>query len=71
MAASSYYFRRFSYLITSCRQKKFLDGIVVDHIVVYKSKHRLQAFSEGRLVATYVIAIGKTAVKVLKNMKAT
>jgi len=34
-------------------------GVVIDHIVVYKSGHRLQAFSQGRLVATYVMAIGK------------
>ncbi len=40
---------------------KIPAGVVVDHIVVHKSQHRLQAFSEGRLVATYTIAIGKHA----------
>lgn len=40
---------------------KIADGVIIDRIVVYKSKHVLQAFSENKIVATYKIAIGKNA----------
>lgn len=35
--------------------------VMIDRILVYKSKHELQAFSKGRLVVTYKIATGKQA----------
>jgi murein L,D-transpeptidase YafK len=35
------------------------EGIAIDYIVVHKSRHRLQAFSNGRLIVTYTVAIGK------------
>lgn len=47
------------YLVPS---EQIPDGTVIDRIIVYKSQHKLQAFSAGRLVATYTVAIGKKPV---------
>lgn len=44
------------YLIPS---GKIPAGVVIDSIVVYKSKHRLEAWSQGRRIVTYTVAIGK------------
>ena len=41
---------------------KIPDGVMIDRIVVYKAAHRLQAFSKGKLIVTYAIAIGKNPV---------
>jgi len=35
------------------------EGVVIDRILVYKSRHELHAFSKGKLVVTYKIATGK------------
>ena len=41
---------------------KIPDGIVIDKILVLKSKHELLAYSKGQLVATYKVALGKNPV---------
>jgi len=38
---------------------KIPPGVVIDRIVVYKSRHELQAFSKGKLIVHYKIALGK------------
>lgn len=47
------------YLIPS---EKIPEGVIIDRILVYKSKHELQAFSDHKLIVTYKIAIGKNAI---------
>lgn len=47
------------YLIPS---EKIPEGVTIDRILVYKSKHELQAFSNNKLIVTYRIAIGKNAI---------
>jgi len=39
--------------------KKIPAGVSIDKIIVVKSKHRLFAYSNGQLVVTYKVAIGK------------
>ena len=39
--------------------KKLQAGTVINKLVVYKSKRRMEAWSNGRLVKTYIIALGK------------
>jgi murein L,D-transpeptidase YafK len=39
--------------------QKIPKGIVIDKILVFKSKHKLLAYSKGQLIVTYKIAIGK------------
>ena len=41
--------------------EKIADGVVVDYILVQKSKHTLEAYSGRSLVATYKIATGKNS----------
>ena len=38
---------------------KIPDGVIIDRMVVHKSKHKLEAYSGGKLIVTYTIAIGK------------
>jgi len=38
--------------------KKLPEGTVIDRLVVYKAKRKMQAYSNGRLVKTYTIALG-------------
>lgn len=38
--------------------KKLPQGIAIDHLVVYKSKRRMEAWSNGILIKTYRIALG-------------
>jgi len=38
--------------------KKLPEGTVIDRLVVYKSKRVMQAYSNGRLLKTYTIALG-------------
>jgi murein L,D-transpeptidase YafK len=47
------------YLIPS---EKIPEGVTIDRILVYKSRHELQAFSNSKLIVTYKIAIGKNAI---------
>lgn len=42
--------------------QKIPDKITIDRIVVYKSKHELQAWSNGQLIVTYRVAIGRNPV---------
>jgi len=42
--------------------QKLPDGIIIDKIVVLKSEHKLIAYSEGHMVVTYKIAIGKNPI---------
>jgi len=42
--------------------KKLPDDAVVDRLVVYKSKRQMLAYSSGRLLKTYTIALGKNPV---------
>lgn len=41
---------------------KIPSGVLIDRIVVYKSKHKLEAYSGGKLIVTYQVAIGKQPV---------
>jgi murein L,D-transpeptidase YafK len=41
--------------------QKIPNGITIDKILVLKSNHKLLAYSNGRLIVTYKIAIGKKA----------
>lgn len=47
------------YLLPS---SKLPSGTIIDNLVVYKSKRKMEAYSGDRLVKTYVIALGKSAV---------
>lgn len=47
------------YLIPS---SKLPSGAVIDRLVVYKSKRKMEAYSGDRLVKTYVIALGRSPV---------
>ena len=38
------------------------DGVIIDRIVVRKSEHRLEAYSGGKLIVVYTVAIGKNPV---------
>ncbi len=38
---------------------KIPNGITIDKIIILKSKHQLLAYSNGQLIVTYKIAIGK------------
>lgn len=38
---------------------KIPDGVIIDRMVVHKSAHKLEAYSGGKLIVTYKIAIGK------------
>ena len=40
---------------------KIPDGIFIDKIIVLKSGHKLLAYSKGKLIVTYKIAIGKNS----------
>lgn len=40
-------------------ENRLPKGVTVDSLAVHKAQHRMEAFSEGRLVRTYRIAIGK------------
>jgi len=42
--------------------KKLPDGAVVDKLIVYKSKRKMQAYSDSKLLKTYSIALGKNPV---------
>jgi murein L,D-transpeptidase YafK len=42
--------------------KKIPAGITVDKIVVLKSERKLEAYSNGMLVVSYKIALGKSPV---------
>ncbi|MBL0358810.1 MAG: L,D-transpeptidase family protein [Chitinophagaceae bacterium] len=42
--------------------KKISAGIVIDRIIVYKSKSLMEVYSKEQLILTYVIAIGKKPV---------
>ncbi|MFT3705785.1 MAG: L,D-transpeptidase family protein [Agriterribacter sp.] len=42
--------------------QKIPAGITIDNIVVFKEKHQLLAYSNGQLIVTYIIAIGKKPV---------
>jgi murein L,D-transpeptidase YafK len=42
--------------------KKLPDGAVVDKLIVYKSKRKMQAYSGSKLLKTYSIALGKNPV---------
>ncbi|MCU0434018.1 MAG: L,D-transpeptidase family protein [Bacteroidia bacterium] len=50
IAAAVYYF---------FPEKKLPQGIVIDRLEVYKSRHEMKAFSGNRLVKTYTVAIGR------------
>ena len=41
---------------------KIPAGVTIDKILVFKSKHELLAYSNGQLVVTYKIAIGKNPI---------
>lgn len=41
---------------------KIPSDIIIDKIVVMKASHELLAFSKGKLVVTYKIAIGKNPI---------
>lgn len=43
-------------------EKKLPEGIKIDELIVYKSKRQLQAFSDGQLVKTYKISLGRNPV---------
>ncbi len=38
--------------------KKLPVGTIIDKLVVYKSKHKMEAYANGSLVKTYTIALG-------------
>lgn len=40
-------------------EAKLPNNTKIDRLVVYKSKHQLQAFSKGRLLKTYQISLGR------------
>jgi murein L,D-transpeptidase YafK len=40
-------------------QKRLAKGMIIDKLVVYKSKRKLLAFSHGILLKTYSISLGK------------
>lgn len=42
--------------------KPLPEGIVIDKLIVYKSKRKMEAYAEGRLIKTYAIALGKNPV---------
>lgn len=39
--------------------KPLPDGIVIDKLVVYKSRRKMEAYANGGLIKTYDIALGK------------
>ena len=41
---------------------KLPSGTIIDNLVVYKSKRKMEAYSGDRLVKTYVVALGKSPV---------
>ena len=41
---------------------KLPSGTIVDNLVVYKSKRKMEVYSGDRLVKTYVIALGRSPV---------
>lgn len=41
--------------------QKIPNGITIDKIIVFKSNHKLLAYSNGRLIVAYKIAIGKNS----------
>ncbi|MES2485764.1 MAG: L,D-transpeptidase family protein [Bacteroidota bacterium] len=41
---------------------KLPAGTVIDKLVVYKAKRKMEAWSNGRLIKTYTIALGKNPV---------
>lgn len=41
---------------------KIPDGVIIDRIVVRKSEHKLEAYSGGKLIVVYAVAIGKNPV---------
>ena len=43
-------------------ESKMSDNVVVDKILVLKSKRQLQAFSKGQLIKTYTISLGKNPI---------
>ncbi|MHA3789846.1 L,D-transpeptidase family protein [Flavobacterium hauense] len=42
--------------------KPLPEGIIIDKLVVYKSKRKMEAYANGSLVKTYDIALGKDPV---------
>lgn len=38
--------------------KKLPSGTVIDKLVVYKSKHKMEAYANGKLIKTYTISLG-------------
>lgn len=42
--------------------KPLPKGKTIDKLVVYKSKRKMEAYSEGKLLKTYTIALGKNPV---------
>lgn len=45
-----------------CPGKPLPKGKTIDKLVVYKSKRKMEAYSEGKLLKTYTIALGKNPV---------
>ena len=43
-------------------ENKLLDNIQINKIVVYKSKRQLLAYSNGKLIKTYKISLGKVPI---------
>jgi len=42
--------------------KPLPKGTIIDKLVVYKSKRKMEAYSEGKILKTYAIALGKNPV---------
>ncbi|MDD2369931.1 MAG: L,D-transpeptidase family protein [Sulfuricurvum sp.] len=52
----------FLFFVTTDEQKTLIPKNSIDSLVVYKSKHRLLAYSGTKLMKTYPISIGKNSI---------
>ncbi len=43
-------------------EKPLPQGVVIDRLVVYKSKRKMEAYSNGKIVKTYIVSLGKNPV---------
>jgi murein L,D-transpeptidase YafK len=43
-------------------EKKLPSGKIIDHLVVYKSKRRMEAYSGNELLKTYTVSLGKSPI---------